>query len=315
MERHARLSTGMPATALFRFLLPRVIALAAAVVISVAVIGCHPRTYPSVFESPYEAEELAARRLAVDDAAALRAALEARTGRHQQLWVKSEVVITQPGRAGRDFFTALALYEAPDKFRLRGSRTPIGNLFDLLMVGDQVDLFFNREGRLFTGTAAELSEKVSLVGGLSPRDLVGAALIQQSLRDWMANPENPTVVARRGEFLLVAGRGGDAGLQLFWLVRREDALVREFLMRDAGGRELLRISYERYQLEDNPAVEGGREPLPAALRMTVPGTGVSISSTGAQYKLNPGLVARAFERPRAEEVYPLSSLAFEAQPE
>lgn len=261
------------------------------------------------FTSPYEAGALEKGAFAVSNLEELRAALLERTGRHGEIWMRSDVTITREGERGRDFFTALVLYREPELFRLRGSRIPVGTVFDVLLSGDEAYLHFNREGQLFVGTLEELASKAGLIGGLTPRDLVSAVLVQQNLSEWLASPMHQVAWRDGGEHLLVASRHPANGRQILWLVRKDDALVREVLIRSPRGEEELRIEFLRYQLES--ADEGAAEPFPADFVFTVPGRGVVIRSEGAEYKVAPGLDDRAFAPPRARDVYPLSSLHFE----
>lgn len=245
----------------------------------------------------------------VTDLEELREALLARTNRHEEIWVRSDVTITREGERGRDFFTALVLYREPEQFRLRGSRLPIGTIFEVLLSGNEAYLHFNREGKLFVGTLEELAERSGVIGGLTPRDLVSAVLVQQNLAEWLASPAHRVVWRDGGEHLLLGSRHPASGRQILWLVRKSDALVREVVIRSPEGVEDLRIEFLRYRLESRG--EGPGEPFPVDFVFTVPLEGIVIRSEGAEYKLAPGLDDRAFAPPRARDVYPIRSLHFE----
>ncbi|MCC5875851.1 MAG: hypothetical protein JJU11_06500 [Candidatus Sumerlaeia bacterium] len=270
--------------------------------------GCRSRV-PVEFVSPYDPAQVATGSLAVHSLDDLRETLAARTRHHEQIWMRSDVTIEQEGRSGRDFFTALVLYQAPDMFRLRGSRVPIGTVFDVLLRDDQATLHFPREGRMFVGGIDTLAEKASAIGGLTPRDLVTAVLVQHHLSELLNDPSRRVVWSDRGEHILLASRHDGSGRHFFWLVRKEDGLVEEMLVRTAIGREELRVRYLGYLLIANE--EGEPEPFPSDLQFFVPGEGLEISSAGSEYRLQPGLSPRAFEQPSAREVYPLAALQFE----
>lgn len=270
--------------------------------------GCRSRV-PVEFVTPYDPVQIATGAVSVQSLDDLRAALSARTNHHEQLWVRSDVTIEQEGRSGRDFFTALVLYQEPDMFRLRGSRVPIGTLFDVLLREDQATLHFPREGRMFVGDIDTLAEKASAIGGLTPRDLVTAVLVQHHLSALLNDPSRRVAWSDRGSHLLLASRHHGSGRHFFWLVRKDDGLVEEMLIRTPLGREELRVRYLGYTLLGDG--EGGPEPFPTDFQFVVPGEGLEISSAGSEYRLNPGLSPRAFEQPDAREVYPLAALQFE----
>lgn len=269
--------------------------------------GCRRRA--DIFRSPYPQEALEAGELAVHNETELLAALSSRTRFHDELWVRSQVSVRRDSERGRDHFTALVLYQAPDKVRLRGSRSPIGNIFDALIVGDRAWLYFNREGRRFDGTLEELAEKSGAIGGLSPRELVSAIFVLQELNAWLQS-EARLATFDRGSHLLVAARHPHNRLQLFWLVRKQDALVEEVLIRTPEGREILRLKYDEYTLELNPRTEV-YEVFPRRFMLRIPLEGVQVELDAKEYKLHPGLPPAAFLPPPARYVHPLRDLAFE----
>lgn len=277
------------------------LALAAAVLLS----GC--RTTRD-FQSPYAKEALEQRTYAVNNSAELLEALEQRTRLHDELWVKSDITIRQEAQRGKDFFTALVAFRAPDQLRLRGSRAPIGTVFEVLMNGQEAGLYFNREKRLFRGTTAELLEKARMMGGLTPMDLVSGVFVQQHLLGWMRSG-NPMGSRDLGEHLLIGAPFPGGGGQMFWLVRKEDALIREVLLRSPEGQPILRMKYMEYDLAENP--DGFEEPLPMEFEMILEGQGVALEADVSEYRLEPLNPALLERWPDARETYPLSQLEFE----
>lgn len=270
--------------------------------------GCRSRV-PVEFISPYDETTIQSGRVSVNNLEELRLALADRTAHHEQLWVRSDVTIEQEGRSGRDFFTALVLYQEPDFFRLRGSRVPVGTIFDVLLRGDQATLHFPRDGMMFVGDINTLAEKASLIGGLTPRDLVSAVMVQHHLSGILNDPGRRIAWSDRGEKLLLGARHRESGRLFFWLVRKSDGLVEEMLVRTPAGREELRVRYLRYALLERG--DGPVEPFPTDYQFILPDEGIEISSAGSEYKLDPGLSERAFAQPSAREVHPLATLHFE----
>ena len=259
--------------------------------------------------SAYDPVTLRDNSMAVNSREELLQLLRARTREHAELWVKASVTIRQQESSRKDFFTAIAMYRAPDKIRFGGSRVPIGTLFDVLLDGDRAVIYFNREGSLFVGSIDELAEKAEAIGGLSPRDLVSAVLMQQQLLDVLSSGD-PVTVEPTAEHLLVATRR-NSGQQCLFMVRRQDGLVEEVLLRDEQGEETLRVRYQEYQLV---ADQEAREPLPSRMKLEVRSQGVTIDADVVEYRLEPKLNDKAFLPPRAKRTYPMKALQFEASP-
>ncbi len=232
------------------------------------------------FVSPYPEKPAERAAFAVTSGEELRLALRDRTRFHDELWVKSDIKIRQEGKKGTDFFSALVAFKAPAQLRLRGSRAPIGTVFEVLLDGNDAGLYFNREKRLFIGTVAELLEKAEMLGGMTPMDLVSAVFVLQNLRDWYGAAM--TMIERDlGQHLLIGSRV-PSGVQFLWLVRKEDGLVRELLIRSAQGDPLLRIKYQEYRMVGNP--DRFEEPMPFKFTMHLESKGRwsrTLTSTGS----------------------------------
>ncbi|MCC6546395.1 DUF4292 domain-containing protein [Candidatus Sumerlaeota bacterium] len=231
--------------------------------------------------------------------------LARRTHQHDDLWVKSGITIRSEGSSRKAFFTSIVMYQAPDKLRFAGSRVPIGTLFDVLLLGDRAMVYFNRDGNLFVGSADELAKKSSAIGGLSPRDLVSAALIQQQLQSVLES-DQPCVVEPQGEGHLLVATQRENSQNLFFMVRRIDGLVEEALIRNADGGEQLRIRYTKYEMVGDPETKR-QEPLPSEMKLELRSEGVVIDAEVDEYRLQPKL---NFTPQRARRTYPLSSMQF-----
>jgi hypothetical protein len=251
------------------------------------------------FESAWSDKELKTGTRAVPDEAALRSALAVSSPHRPELLVDAGVKARAPGASG--FISVRALYQEPDRIRLRGSRLDI-TLFDLLMRDDEVFLYIRDEGARYDGTRAELSRASSVIGGLSPRELVASLQVLSELRRVLESGA-PVVVSDEGSNLLVAARVGSEGAQGLWLVRKTDGLVREFLLRDRFRGEQIRVTYARYGLYGDD-----RQPMPDKLTLRLESEQSTFQINVNEYRLEPGLRPAQFEPPEARRIRPLSQL-------
>jgi len=254
------------------------------------------------FVSPYSAD-------APPPALATKADLETllgdRASAHPKIWVRADLAVTTPGKKGRDHFTALVLSEERKFIRLRGTKAPVGAIFDVLLKGDAATLFFNRDGVLFYGTRDELRTKLGSAGNIMPEDLLRSVMVQQELSKALASAE--VGIVREKESLLVAHRD-DAGRQHIYRVRAQDGLVQEWLMRSSSGDPMLRVEYLRYNLVD---VRGREEPLPWKFDVTVPSNGAKITADVDSYKIDPPFSEKTSAEPEAEKRYEMWRLEME----
>ncbi len=265
---------------------------------------------PRGFVTPYDSAAIREGRTAAEDRDMLLARLRERAPYPTELWFRSRVNVRYEDRGGSDFFTAVVMYREPDQVRLGGSRSPIGSLFDVLVIGEWVSLYFNRERQQFIGTTSDLAEKAGAAGALSPNEMLTAILVQQELRRYLEGRE-PVLVRPRGEdHLLVATRQSPTGRQLFWLVRRQDGLIEELVVREPDRRGEIRVRYREYRLYEHPE-RPGEEPLPYRLDVLIPAEGIEVELRVTEYRLAPELTDRSFQPPQGREVYNLRDLAFE----
>lgn len=265
------------------------------------------------FSSAWPESELRGGALRVETVEDFRRALESRTQPHEELWVKAGVIVRRESKSGKDLFTARAMHRAPDRIRLSGSRNPVGTVFDVLIVGKQAHMFFPREGQRFDGTLEELTAKTSAIGGFGPQQLVSAVLVSQELRGRFEAGQAIGAVPKDADRMLLATRDAATRKELFWLVRRADALVEEVLVRSPEGAEELRILYRDYRLH---RAEGSElsEPLPERFEILMAREGITVAVDVDEYRLGTPLPSKAFEVPRAREVAPMRLLQFEGSP-
>lgn len=292
----------------FRRPLTRFLLLLAACSLALVLSSC--RGKERSFASPYGKELLSQEAFAVRDRAGLVAALSQRTEPMEELWVRFGTTIRQEGNRVAPSFTTIAMYRAPESIMLGISRFELGTIFSILIEGESVSFYANRERRMFVGTLDELAEKTALIGGLPPRDLVAAVTIQRDLYEALTSGR-PVTVLDQGSHLLVAARHATTRRQYFWLVRKADALVQEVLIRTPDGIEETRVHYQEYGLFENAAT-GSRHPYPARLTLRVPAQEITVDADVKEYRL--GTELPPFRLPRARETYPLSTLNFDGAP-
>ena len=280
----------------------RRIIFAAFLLLTISLTACSTRRG---FVSAYAKDALQSNEHRVSSREDLQRVLRQRTHDHDELWVKSGITVHSSNTSQKVFFTSVVMYQAPDKLRFAGSRVPVGTLFDVLLLGERAMVFFNREGTLFVGSADELAEKSGAIGGLSPQDLVSAALIQQQLKDVLESHQPCLVEPQGPDHLLVATRRSNHQ-NIFFMVRRADGLVQETLVRNAAGEDQLRIRYRKYEM-----VEDGEtkvlEPFPTEMELEIASQGVTISAEVGEYRLHPKL---NFSPQRARRTYPMSAMQF-----
>jgi hypothetical protein len=254
------------------------------------------------FVSPYSSQAPPPTLATKADIAGL---LDERASAHPKLWVRADLAVTTPGKKGRDHFTALVLSEEGKFIRLRGTKAPVGAIFDVLLKGDAATLFFNRDGVLFFGTREELRSKLGSAGNIMPEDLLRSVMVQQELRKALASDE--VGIVREKDSLLVAHRD-ETGRQHIYRVRAQDGLVQEWLMRSPTGESLLRVEYLKYNLLD---VRGRDEPLPWKFDITVPSNGAKITADVDSYKIDPPFSDKTSAEPEAEKRYEMWRLEME----
>jgi hypothetical protein len=276
------------------------------------LISCGGRD-KSQFRSPYADEELMTGVYRVAEPEDLAAAMTTRFQPHEELWVKADVVIRDRAANEKDFFTAKAMYRRPSNLRMSGSRTPIGTIFDLLIVRDDAWITFPREGQSYVGSVVELTEKLGTIGGLGPEQLVAAVLVHQDLIDRINSGVPYSVKIKDRDHLLMATRDPKTLRQFIWTIRRDDGLVDEILVRSHSGVPELQVFYHEYRMVENEST-GVTEPFPYDFTIYVPRNNVMVNTDVSEYKMDEPLPSRAFEPVKAREVYPLSALRFEEDP-
>lgn len=261
------------------------------------------------FVSAYGEEVLAGGALEVASADELARRLIDQSEHLDEIWAKFGVTVRRDGGRVLPSFTATALYQEPGRIKLGLSRFEVGTVYSILILGDEAQLYANREGRLFYGTMEELAEKTPLLSGLSPRDLVTAITVQQDLAQVLAGGGRRAVIDK-GTHLLVGRRHPVSGRQYIWLVRKSDALVQEVLIRDRTGREEVRVVYRKYKLVENQ--ETGRIlPYPEELLFHLIPEDLTVEAKVKEYRLTPEFPEAIWSLPEPDEAYPLRSISFE----
>jgi len=252
---------------------------------------------PLVFESPY------ADPLTPPPAAAAQELARVLGQRHPRLdtfQVQCEVLVA-PKDKSRQHFDANLLVAFPDKARLRGSRNPVGTLFEIISRGELLDIYFNRDGVLFSGTRSDLAPDAGLLRMAGPEELLRGLLAERDLAARL-NSRADWRVRSRPEHWVLWHRKGDSAWQI-WVVRKADALVEETLIGTRPGIPDARVRYWRYELINN-------EPFPTHLDIHLADPAVVVTIKVDKYRLNPDLKSAVFQPPRIspEKTFPLHQL-------
>ncbi|MBI5155353.1 DUF4292 domain-containing protein [Candidatus Poribacteria bacterium] len=269
---------------------------------ALAFTGCRRASFVTPYDVPPGAPTLAQGTLAELDAL-----LEARAPEHATLWVRARVILREPGRRGKAWFDATILYKAPDAVRLRGSRIPIGVLFEVIALGDQAGVYLKRDGELYVGTFGELREQGGGLGALSLGEMMSALLVNQELRRLMSAPAAWRVVNSREDLLL--SKPIEDGRVMVWRIRRSDGLVRETILTTPSGEIEARVRYDGYAFTGPD-----EEPLPSRLAIELAGGQFEVTIEPGEYKLDPELDPRVFIYPSAKSTYPMRLLGRRGSP-
>jgi hypothetical protein len=252
---------------------------------------------PLVFESPY------AEPVSVSPVATVAELTRVLGERHPPLdtfQVQCEVLITPKGKS-RQYFNANLLVAFPDHARLRGSRNPVGTLFEIISRGELLDVYFNRDGLLFSGRRSDLAPDAGLLRMAGPEELLRGLLAERDLAARL-NSQAQWRVRSRPDHWILWHHQGDTAWQI-WVVRKADGLVEETLVGTRSGIPEARVRYWRYEL-----VNG--EPFPTRLDIHLAEPAVVVTVTVDKYRLNPELKPIVFQPPRIspEKIYPLHQL-------
>jgi Domain of unknown function (DUF4292) len=273
--------------------------------------GC--RSKAKLFVSPYEKEELAAQLHAVYTEDELRQSVAERSEALDTLKAKMGVTIRKDGKRAFPSFTALVLYRDPDFIKLAIQRFEIGTLYTLLIKGDEVQMYSRRDHAMFVGTVDDLAEKTGLFGGLTPREVVSALLVQHRLSEVLESDDPYVITLHKNTHFMVTWVDPQDHRQFFWLVRQEDALVEELLIRSPQGREEIRIQYNEYDLVENPETETVM-PYPEEMVFRLPRNGMTIKMSSKKYQPDLEFSSAVDSLPEPRDVYLLKNVVFEENP-
>ena len=234
----------------------------------------------------------------------LKAVLDQRTRSHQTMQAVGRIVMEQEGMDGKIWFDANLLHRTPDDIRLRGSRVPVGTIFEVLTLQDSACVYLNREKELFVGTLQELQELGGVTGLLTPRQMLSALLINHDLKrrlevrsEWMFGVNEET--------MLLSQEIPGSERVMSWAIRREDAAVTSVAIQQPNGVPDLIVEYEDYEFID------AGELMPMELTVLLPQSAAKVSVKLSKYRMDPPLVDAVFQCPdgKAEAIYPLEELA------
>lgn len=256
--------------------------------------GC--KAAPKQFLGPYE--EIGA--FYPETVDHLAAVLKERHPPLAGLQVVSDITAEAPPN-GKQKFTGNLLVSFPDRARLRGSRAAIGTLFDIISVDEQLHIYFNRDGVLFSGPRSDLDESAGLLRLVGPDELMRALLAQRDLAERLQQPGRWRVSDRVSRWAIWSET--PAGGWQIWVVRKSDFLVEETLVSKTGSGATARIRYWKYELIDG-------EPVPTQLEIHLADPAVVVEIDVDKVRLDPPLKPETFVPPSVDDDhwYPLSRL-------
>ena len=198
-------------------------------------------------------------------------------------------------------------YRAPAQFRLRIQNPGAGGHLDIFQDGEQVAVQLP-DYSLYAGTVQELSEHARQTGGLEPREIVRAILIEETLREAVSRSSDarPEDVPFQGDALKFQ-LADENGRRETYTIRRRDGLVKRAVVEVAGGdgkKKVHTVAYKSYQQGPD-----GR-PLPKAFEIKSGGVKLKIEIALAQ---NGNPVTR-FDAPLPPDAFDLEAAPANARP-
>jgi hypothetical protein len=273
---------------------------------ALCLVSCGSRTRP--FASPFELSTPL-----LDQGAGLAELLDLLQTRAQwqdTLWASGEVILRQSGVKGKAWFNATILYSDPDRVRLRGSRVPVGTLFEVILNGSQAAVHLNRESELYVGTLEDLRRQGGMAGAVSLREMMAAILVNQDLRRRL---EEETDGGRwwkssaEGRDLVVEQRQPD-GRRISWRLRRRDALVTEIVTRTPEGAEEVRVTYDGYLVDKTAGL------LPTGFTISLAAGVMTVEVNLGEYKGAPTFQPAVWMLPKARTRRGLEALSQRESP-
>lgn len=261
-------------------------------------MGCR-HAAPRVFTTPYE--ELG--QFYPETIEHLTQVLTERHAPWETMRTESSITLDL-GDEGRKRFDANLLVAFPDKARLRGSRAALGTLFEVISSREQLHVYFNRDGVLFSGRRSDLDESAGFLRLVGPDEILRALLAERDLADQMRRPGTWKVRDRGAHWLIASDR--DDGQWQIWVVRKVDFLVEETLLGKGSGPAEARIRYWKYEIVDG-------EPVPTYIEIQLANPRVSVRIEVSTVEVNPPLRDEVFLPPSvsADHWYPLYRMQFD----
>jgi len=219
--------------------------------------------------------------------------------------MRTEASITLDlGEEGRKRFDANLLVSFPDRARLRGSRAALGTLFEVISSREQLHVYFNRDGVLFSGRRSDLDESAGFLRLVGPDEILQALLAERDLAEQLQLPGKWKVRDRDAHWLIGSNRGD--GKWQIWVVRKVDFLVEETLLGKGTNPAEARVRYWKYEI-----VNG--EPVPTNIEIELAKPEVSVRIEVSTVEVNPPLRDEVFLPPSvsADHWYPLYRMQFD----
>lgn len=211
------------------------------------------------------------------------------------LWANAKVKIKGKTKKESGYFRATFLYLPPEKARLRGYRTGLPTLFEILVVNNTLFFHLNQEKRLYIGSIEEWRDSPVIFSDVDLRD-VGLLLeplqIYRSVLEYGEHKIDDT--DKRFYTITVPHlphkyQMASSPMQL--LVRKKDLLVQGIRVYSPEKRLRAEIFYNRYDIFEAGTV------LPTKVLLKVYDRETKIFLNDIHYKINREFSEKVFEPP------------------
>ena len=210
------------------------------------------------------------------------------------LWSRMKVDIRGKTVDGKQHFLATFLYEPPDKARLRGYRTGLPTLFEILADGNALYFHLNRERELYLGTADEWSGSPVIFSHIDLRDTGYLLQPMQIFRSALEGGEWEIISEKGGHYVILVSRHPEITRfpgTITLIVRKTDLLVREMEISYPGRGVGAKVEYNYYGLFNTRFV------LPTDVVIKLQRHDTLITLRDVEYEINDPFNPKVFEPP------------------
>lgn len=219
------------------------------------------------------------------------------------LWSYLKINVSSSKFKGKKFFYCTLLSQKPDKIRLRGNRIITSTLFEILVDGEQFDIYFNRDNILYRGSIDDIknaSDKLAIYK-INPHEITRGILVRQALAENLSKGKAVYLKPLKNHYRILTKRE-DGGYEVY-AVRKFDMLPEEIGVYDKNKNLFLKITFRQFSSYKNDV-------LPSKYYIEFFDTDLRLDIEAQDYKLNPSLQLEVFAfQPTSEtRIIPLKEL-------